>query len=368
MSDVKDGQNSETVGGPDPDESPRNFEIFPSVGLEDLLEEIGGSFAFSSYQSGKVFLVGRNENGAMRANERTFRHCMGMARSEDGRRLYFATQHELFRLDEFLQPGEVWQDGSDAMFVPRKTWITGNLDAHDLGLDQNETPVFVNTLFNCIARAREGYSFEPIWMPPHISKMVPEDRCHLNGLAMENGAPRYVTCVSTSDAAGSWRDHRETGGVVIDVTTNEVVCDGLSMPHSPRVYGGELWVLNSGRGEVGWVDLKSGRFVPIARVPGYARGLSFAGPYALVGLSKPRHEKTFSGLPLDDILASKGVEPYCGVTILDLRSGKTAGGLKIEGAIREIYDTLFLPGPRKPSLMGFLSKDLPKLVSIAPMR
>ena len=174
-------------------------------------------------------------------------------------------------------------------------------------------------MFGCLATFSERANFKPLWRPPFLSALVPEDRCHLNGLAMRDGRPAFVTVVSRSDVADGWRDKRHDGGCVLDVASGEAVCTGLSMPHSPRWYRDRLWVLNSGTGEFGQVDLASGRFVPIAFCPGYLRGLSFHGDYAIATLSKPRHV-SFQGLALNERLSQKGAEPQCGLQIIDLRS------------------------------------------------
>ena len=133
-------------------------------------------------------------------------------------------------------------------------FVTGELDAHDIGQLADGRIVFVNTLYNCLATPSERHSFTPIWKPSFISKIVKEDRCHLNGLAMEDGVPRYVTAVSKSDTIDGWRDRRVDGGIVIDVQSGKIVLGGLSMPHSPRLHRGKLWVLNSGTGEIGWIE------------------------------------------------------------------------------------------------------------------
>ena len=113
-------------------------------------------------------------------------------------------------------------------------------------------------------------------------------RCHLNGLALVDGEPAYVTAVSRSDVPSGWRERRQDGGCVIDVRSNEVILTGLSMPHSPRWYRGKLWLLNSGTGDFGYVDEKTGAFEPLAFCPGYLRGLAFHGDCAVVGLSLER--------------------------------------------------------------------------------
>lgn len=139
-------------------------------------------------------------------------------------------------------------DGSDRLYVPQDSFVTGDLDIHDLAVENSGRLVFVNTLFGCLATTSDTHSFVPLWKPPFIDRLAAEDRCHLNGLALENGRAKYVTAVSRSNVADGWRDRRHDGGCVINVQSNEIVATGLSMPHSPRVYRGRLWVHNSGTG------------------------------------------------------------------------------------------------------------------------
>jgi uncharacterized protein (TIGR03032 family) len=82
---------------------------------------------------------------------------------------------------------------------------------------------------------------------------------------------------------------------VIDVASSEIVASGFSMPHSPRLYDGKLWLLNSGAGEFGVVDPVDGTFTPVCFCPGYARGLAFIGRYAVIGLSRPRRSQALPG-------------------------------------------------------------------------
>src|SRR5262249_32693222 len=187
------------------------------------------------------------------------------------------------------------------------------------------------------------YSFTALWKPPFISRLAPEDRCHLNGLAMADGEAAYVTAVSSSDVAAGWRDRRERGGCVIDVEGAAIIAADLSMPHSPRVYRERLWVLNSGTGELGWVDRTRGRFEPIAFCPGFLRGMALHGDYAVVGLSQSRRERTFAGLALDQRLKEKDAEARCGLWVVDLRSGTVAHWLQLDGVVIELYDVAVLP-------------------------
>ena len=159
--------------------------------------------------------------------------------------------------------------GYDVAYVPRVGYTTGDLDVHDIAVDADGRVIFVCTLFGCLATLSERASFQPLWRPPFLSALVPEDRCHLNGLAMRDGRAAYVTAVADSDVADGWRDRRHDGGCVVDVASGEIVARGLSMPHSPRWYRDRLWLVNSGTGEFGCVDLATGRFEPIAFCPGY---------------------------------------------------------------------------------------------------
>jgi len=197
-----------------------------------------------------------------------------------------------------------------------------------------------------------------------VSRLAAEDRCHLNGLAMKEGRPAYVSAIAETDVVDAWREHRAGGGVVVDGAAGEIVARGLSMPHSPRWYRDRLWLLNSGTGEFGHVELASGRFVPVAFCPGYLRGLAFCGDYALVGLSRARANRTFAGLPLDERLQAARVEPRCGVQVIDLRSGDVVHWLRLEGVVDELYDVVPLPGVRCPSVIGFKSDEIRRVISI----
>jgi len=287
---------------------------------------------------------------------------MGIGLDPVTQALWVANLYQIWRFENALKPGQD-HHGYDRVYVPQVGFTTGDVDAHDIAVDQ-QGPVFVNTLFSCLARPSERYSFEPIWHPSFISKLAAEDRCHLNGLALKDRLPAYVTCVSQTDANEGWREHRKTGGIVIDVQTNEIVADGLSMPHSPRWYRDRLWVLNSGEGEFGYLDLKTGQFEAIAFCPGYLRGLSFHGDFALVGLSRPRLNKSFEGLSLQKKLEYKNVQPRCCLQVINLNTGDIVHELRIEGVVEELYDVCVLPGVRRPMAIGFITEEIRHTLSL----
>jgi uncharacterized protein (TIGR03032 family) len=321
------------------------------------------SLAFTTYQSGKVFFIGLQPDGRLSVFERTLNRCMGMCASTDAQTIYISTLYQLWRFERANAEGQGFQ-GYDALYIPQVGYTTGDLDIHDLAIDADGRVVFVNTLFSCLATTSETRSFIPLWRPPFISKLAAEDRCHLNGLAMEQGRPRYVTSVSRSDVNDGWREQRQDGGIVMDVTTGEAVAGGLSMPHSPRLHDGKLWLLNSGTGEFGFVDRARGSFEPVAFCPGYLRGLAFSGRFAVVGLSESRHNKTFDDLPLRDRLTEREAEGRCGLQIIDLQSGDVVHGLRISGIVQELYDVVVLPGVVRPMALGFMSDEIRRVITV----
>lgn len=346
------------------DTAEEKFALTSSRHFPAWLAETGGSLAFTTYQAGKLFLLGVKADGRLSVFERTFPRSMGLAVSENGRSLLLATQFQLHRFDNVLPPGEANAEGFDAVYAPHAAWVTGDLDAHDVGFGGDGRPIFVNTLFGCIAAVSDGHSFRPLWAPPFLSRFAAEDRCHLNGMAVAQGRPSYATAVSRSDVADGWRDRRADGGVVIDVINGEIVAEGLSMPHSPRLHDGKLWLLNSGAGEIGVVDTVAGGFEPVAFCPGYARGLAFIGNHAIVGLSLARENRTFAGLALDDALVSRDTTARCGLAVIDIASGDMIHWVRIEGVVRELYDVAILPGVRRPSAIGFKTDEIKYVISI----
>ena len=338
------------------------FELFPSRQFPDWLAEQRLSLAFTTYQAGKLIFIGLQPSGRLSVFERTFNRCMGLW--SNGQSMWMSTLYQLWRFENVLGAGEL-HDGYDRMFVPQVAYTTGDLDIHDLALDQAGRPVFANTLFSCLATISEAKSFRPLWRPGFVSKLAPEDRCHLNGLAMADGAPAYVTAVSESDVADGWRDRRTGGGIVIDVRSGAVVGRGLSMPHSPRVHDGKLYLMDSGTGRFGTLDPDTGTFEEIAFCPGYLRGLAFHGNFAIVGLSQPRETtRTFTGLPLDEALARRSADPICALMVIDLKSGAAVHWLKMEGILHELYDVIALPGIRRPQAIGLKTDEIRRILTI----
>jgi len=365
-STLPDHNQPSSVDKQDSPKEPPRVTFSQSGGLRDRLAQLDCSVAITSYQSGFLYGLGRDATGGLHLHQSAMPKPMGLAYQGDGR-LTLAGGAQIVQFANVLSPHERMNDMFDACFVPRRVHLTGRLDAHDVGIDTDGAPIFVNTRFNCLARPCERHAFQEVWRPPFISDLVDEDRCHLNGMAMRDGAPAFVTAVSRSNTIDGWRDRRDGGGVVINVQRNAVICEGLSMPHSPRWYNGQLWVLNSGTGELGVVerpdpDSGMGRFVPKVFCPGFLRGLSFHKGYAFVGLSKPRY-KRFEGLPLDQKLRNADSEPWCGLQIIDLATLTCVDWFRIDGAVSGLYDVAVLPGIKTPMTLGPDAPEAAKLIT-----
>jgi len=338
------------------------FDLTTSRQFSDWMGEQNLSLALTTYQAGKLFFLGRKPDGKLAVFERSFNRCLGLC--GNGQTLWLSSLYQLWRFENVLEPGQVVDKGHDRLYVPQAGYTTGDIDIHDIAVEDSGRVVFVNTLFGCLATFSETHSFVPLWKPPFIDRLAAEDRCHLNGLALENGKVKYVTAVSQSNVADGWRDRRQDGGCVIDVQTNDIVATGLSMPHSPRVYRDKLWVLNSGTGHFGFIDRDKGCFESVAFCPGYQRGLSFHGDYAIIGLSKQRENRTFSGLDLDQNLEQAQVDPRCGLHVIDLRTGDAVHWVRIEGVVSELYDVVTLPGIRQPEALGFRTDEIRRVLRV----
>jgi uncharacterized protein (TIGR03032 family) len=308
--------------------------------LGAILEEIGASLIVSTYQSGRVMLVRRNE-GKVNTHLVAMESPMGIAVGNDA--ISIGTASEVWRFRKAAGASE-----HDARFLPRGAHVTGDIRIHDLAYAEDGELWLVNTRFSALCTLDAEHSFVPRWRPSFITGLAPEDRCHLNGLAIVDGQPRLLTALGETNTPAGWRANKAAGGVLIDMLDGRTVVRGLSMPHSPRWHDGKVWLLESGKGTLAYVDTRAGRVETVAQFPGFTRGLAFAGPYAFVGLSQVR-ESVFDGIPLARRLRLE--DRSCGVWIVDIRTGNTAAFLKFEDAVQEIFDVQVLQGLVFPDLV-----------------
>ncbi|WP_421729556.1 TIGR03032 family protein [Brevundimonas sp.] len=330
-------------------------KIKVSRGFSQWLRSRKASLAFTSYQTGKLFLIGLLPDGKVSIHQQSYERAMGLCAQRE--RLYLGSLFQVWRLENALAPGDRANTHFDRLYVPRNAQTTGDIDIHELGIDRAGRVIFVNTKFSCLATLSTRYGFTPIWKPPFISRLAAEDRCHLNGLAMHDGVPRYVTAVSRTDVLSGWRERRHEGGVLIDLQTDRIVTDQLSMPHSPRVWNDQVFALDSGRGWLIRVDPQTGKKEDIAFCPGFLRGLALVDGFAVVTLSLPRNGE-FKGLELDGAIKSRDGEPWCGLMVIDLRTGDTVEWIKLEGAVTELFDVAVIPDTVCPMAVSSTSAEM----------
>src|SRR5215472_6372027 len=315
-----------------------------------LLPQLGVSLLVTTYQAGKLVMV-RDEGDHLNTHYRSFQSPMGLALADGGAKLALGTTLQVWEFRDVPSVARRLEPAGrhDACFLPRSSHVTGNVLIHEMAYGSGNELWFVNTRFSCLATLDPEASFTPRWRPPFVSELEPSDRCHLNGLGMVDGKPKYVTALGETDAMAGWRPNKARGGIVMDVDSGAVLCRGLSMPHSPRWHGGRLWVCDSGSGTLGTVDLKTGRYEAVAAVPGFTRGLDFVGDLAFVGLSQVRESAVFSGIPITERLAPE--ERTCGVCVVDLRRGEVVALLKFTSGVQEVFAVALLPR-RFPDLIN----------------
>lgn len=337
------------------DNGPQNsrgtaFESSFTSSFVELLKKANASIAITTYKTGQLIFASETE-GAIHTNFEPLPRPMGLAFQAN--KMAVGLDHTVntyLNIPQMLPRLNQVQPAPDSAYVPTGVKVTGDVAIHEMEYDKNGQLIFVNTKFSCISRLGENFSFLPIWKPAFISTYAAEDRCHLNGLAMENGSPKYVTALSQTDHPNGWREHKGTSGVIIDIDSGKLVAEGLSMPHSPRLYQGKLFVLQSGKGNISTVDIATGDVTEVCELPGFTRGLAFLGKYALVGLSQVR-ESVFSDLPVTDSAEQRN----CGVWIVDIESGELMGFLKFEKAIQEIFDVRVVPNSKTPTIVSNLA-------------
>lgn len=311
-----------------------------------LLTEISSSLLLSTYQAGKLVVLGVH-NGKLQLSFHNFERAMGVAVGRN--QIAVGGKDWIYFLKN--APALSLRVGTpnthDACFLIRGAHYTSEISVHELVWGQQQL-VVTNTRFSCLCSLDNNYSFVPQWQPAFVSELAPDDRCHLNGVALIDGKPKYATVLGQTNTSGGWRPNKATDGCVLEIPTSKVVVTGLSMPHSPRVQLDHLLVLNSGMGQVTRVSLTSGQKESMLELPGYPRGLAIAGQLAFIGLSKVRETATFGSLPIcerfDDL--------KCGVAIMDLQTGKQVGLFEFQSGVDEIFDVQLLPGIRNPFFSG----------------
>jgi uncharacterized protein (TIGR03032 family) len=344
---------STTTQPPGPPAALEALRSVHTTNLAGLFAQLQISLLVTTYQAGKVILV-RNDGGVLNTHFLTLAKPMGLATdrgrlSIGGARMVWEYGNVPAVAQKIPPAGKY-----DACFLPRRLHVTGDIDIHEMAYDAQGELWVVNTRFGCLCTLEAAHNFHPRWRPPFLSALAPEDRCHLNGLGMAQGRPRYVTALGETDTAGGWRANKASGGLLLDIETNEILLRGLSMPHSPRWYQDRLWLLESGQGSLAVVDLHRRTRRTIAQLPGFTRGIDFVGPLAFIGLSQVRETAVFSGIPLVERLK----ERTCGVWVVHIETGATVGFLRFEAGVQEIFAVQVLQGIRFPEMLEWHDERL----------
>lgn len=304
--------------------------------LVELLSKMKVTIVMSTYQAGKIMLIGAKE-GKFDIRYKEFPRPMGMV-WEKGK-FFAGLGHGIWQFSNYTGVAEILEpkETFDACYLPQNIHFTADIDIHEMEFCQDEL-YFVNTKFSCLCIKEPSSSFKPIWKPPFISLLQPIDKCHLNGFCTRDGKPRYVTALGTSDEPLGWKATKADGGILMDITTNEILVKGLSMPHSPRWHQEKLWLLESGKGSLSYYDFEKKEVIEIVSLPGFTRGLHIVGDFAFVGLSKIRESATFSGLPITKL--SKRVS---GVWVVNIKTGDIVTFIEFTEGIDEVFAISVLP-------------------------
>jgi uncharacterized protein (TIGR03032 family) len=334
-------------------ESP--FHAVHSPGLPDLLKSAGISLLVTTYQANRLMSV-REAEGKIWTLLRDFDRPMGLAIRGD-RQFALGTRKQIWdfrnvpRLTRGLDPTGY----ADACYLPRQSLVTGDILGHEMAWLNDELWI-TNTLFSCLCTLHADFSFVPRWRPPFITESVAEDRCHLNGFTALAGQPRYATALGETNTLAGWRPGKADGGILIDIPSGEVIARGLSMPHSPRIREGQVWLVEGGTGRLIIVERITGKREVVAELPGFPRGLTLFGSYAFVGLSKIRETAQFGGLPIAEFRK----DLQCGVWVVDVNAGRIVEFMRFESGVEEIFAVEPLVGIRFPEIVGFQGDSLEK--------
>jgi uncharacterized protein (TIGR03032 family) len=323
--------------------------------IPQLLQQLNCSIAISTYQAGKVVFISAKDENSLVQLPRNFEKAMGIAEDTQKDKIAIACKDEVIVFRNSTDLARFYPKAAnkyDALYLPRNTFHTGAIDIHDLNFGNNGELYAVNTLFSSIVKIDDDYNFTPFWKPHFIDKIASEDRCHLNGMAMQNGRPKYATAFGNGNTYQSWRDNVTESGIVIDVENNTIIAEGLGMPHTPRIFNKDLYVLLSATGELVKINRETGTYEVIVKIDGFVRGMSLHKDYLFIGLSKLRkNSSTFGKLPF----AEKANE--AGIVVIHLPTRSISGKITYLTSLDEIYDVHIFSDKKRPNILNTITED-----------
>ena len=363
-----------------PEEDMLAFESVYTDNFPGILKALNISLAVTSYQTHRLIFI-RSDGETIDTYFKTFQRPMGIY--ADSNRLTLGTFSQVLefkRCDDLLMkikngdldntdamPRKLLEKDkekmqaliekrkqeleevkkSDTLFLSRAALTTGMINIHDIAWGTEGLWV-VNSTFSCLSTLSTSFSFIAKWKPHFISEIIAEDRCHLNGMALKDGKPKYVTTFNKFNTRDSWTKCDKHDGTLMDVDTNEILIDGLIMPHSPRYNNGKVYVCDSGTGKILQYDPENGELTEIIKLQGFTRGLTFYGPLMFVGLSQSRASDIKKPAPI----TKEYEETYSGIWIINLKNYQEIAYIKFEGDVHQIYDIAIIPDALYPSLIN----------------
>ncbi|MDR3470302.1 MAG: DUF4915 domain-containing protein [Devosia sp.] len=271
--------------------------------------------------------------------------------------LVWFAPYEAARHGAEILPADYSAPEERTVFLPTKArYLPGSLYIHDL-VKMGDAYFATITGHNFLARLSIDKGWERVWWPRAADELgsaaFNQNYFQLNSIAAA-GTPEtsfYTAFSELTSGPKPWKEGYgpEGRGVVFSGETRTAISRGLTCPHSARFHQGRLWVCNSGFGSVGYIDdhgsLDPGRtrYVEVARVPGFTRGLAFSGDVMFVGLSKviPKYEPYAPGLVPADT--------RCGIWALEASTGKFLASVTWPAGY-QIYDVQVMPGIKHPML------------------
>lgn len=338
-------------------QAPQKIDFTYSQNIVEFFKQTGTTILLSTYQTNKIMIIGQ-DNGEFDIRYKHFPRPMGMCK-KDGR-IYAGLGHGIYQFSNYTGVAKNLEGANfDACYIPGNIHFTGDIDIHEMEYTQDQL-YFINTKFSCLCIKEPNSSFKPIWKPPFISLLQPVDKCHLNGFCTRDGEPRYVTALGKTDAPLGWRENKANGGILMDIKTNEILYEGLSMPHSPRWYQERLYLLESGKGAISYFDFKKKKMIEIAKVPGFTRGFDIVGDFAFIGVSKVRESATFSGLEI-----TKLPKRVAGVWIVNIKTGDIISFVEFTSGLDEVFAITVVPH-KKVEFLNFDDEHSKVNYMIAP--
>lgn len=318
--------------------SENRFEVGYDVGFSSTLKDKGISLAISTYQAGKLIFISPSSRNKIRQTPVSLKKPMGIALHEKKMAIATLDQIQIYAHEEDLAHRNLFNNDIDydKLYLPRGVYLCGNNDLHDLEYGHNGLWA-VNTRFSCLATFDVNYSFTPRWLPPFVKELTPDDQCHLNGMALLDGKPKYVTALGKTNKKEDWKNNITNGGILMNVPEGEIILDNLPMPHSPRLYNNKLYILLSATGEIMEYDIEKNKSEIIFQTGRFIRGLSIHD-----GLFYIAHSEIRKSSSTFEKLKDRHLLDNAGIIIIDPEKKKMLGQLTYYTTVKEIFDVQVL--------------------------